>query len=96
MKATYVAAGVEGGRQAVKGQVASGKFDPNETSAMVELTQAMHASVKAFMETNFASLLHLGELDLEGLHQLCREPDIEENSSEGEPLKVGSSFSTPG
>lgn len=34
---------------------------------MVELTQAMNASVKSFMEIEFASLLYLGELDLEGL-----------------------------
>lgn len=61
---------------------------------MVELTQAMHASVKSFMEKDFASLLHLGELDLEGLRQLCRDPDVEENPLEGDPLRVGSSFTT--
>lgn len=47
----------------------------------------MHIAVKSFMETNFASYLLLGELDMEGLHQLCRDPDVkgdhpEDNSSE--------------
>ncbi|CAH1439982.1 unnamed protein product [Lactuca virosa] len=87
-------AGVEGGRQVVKEQVASGRFDPQEPSNMVKLTQSMHASVKTFMETDFASFLHLSELDLEGLRQLCRDPGADENPPEGDPLKVGSSSST--
>lgn len=62
---------------------------------MVELTRAMRASVKLFMEMDFASLLHLGEIDLEGLCQLC-DPDVEENPLEGDPLRVGSSFTTLG
>ncbi|CAH1441317.1 unnamed protein product [Lactuca virosa] len=51
----------------------------------------MHASVRSFMETNFASLLHAGELDLEGHHQLCRDHDVENDPPEGDPFKVGSS-----
>ncbi|CAH1432861.1 unnamed protein product [Lactuca virosa] len=96
MKAACVTAGVEGGKQVVKEQVASGKFDPQEPSTVVEMTQDMHASVKSLMEKNFASLLYLGELGLEGLRQLCRDPDIEENPPEGDTLKVGSSSTTLG
>lgn len=71
--------------------MASGKFNLYEPSIAVEKTQAMHSSVRLFMPTNFASLLHLGELDLVGLRQFCRDPDIEENPPEGNPIKVGSS-----
>lgn len=52
-------------------------------SIVVEITQAMHASVRSFMETDFASLFHLGELDLEGLRPLCHDPNIEDNHPEG-------------
>ncbi|CAH1454424.1 unnamed protein product [Lactuca virosa] len=96
MKVTCVTTGVEGGRQVVNEQVASGRFDTQEPSTMVELSQVVHASVKKFMETDFAFLLYLCELDLEGLRQLCRDPDAAENRPEGDPLKVGSSSTTLG
>ncbi|CAH1421590.1 unnamed protein product [Lactuca virosa] len=89
MKAACVAAGIEGGKQALKEQVASRKFNLREPSIMVEMTQAMHASVRSFMETNVASLLHLVELDLEGLRQLCRNPDVKDNPTKGDPFKFG-------
>lgn len=57
----------------------------------MELTQEIHASMKAFMQINSASYLHLGELDLADLHQLCCDTDVEENSLEGRPLNVGPS-----
>lgn len=50
----------------------------DEPSALLEHTQAMHAEVKSFLETDFSSYLHLGELDIEGLCQLCSDSDIEE------------------
>ncbi|CAH1417002.1 unnamed protein product [Lactuca virosa] len=75
MKAACMAAGMEGGKHAVREQATVGKFNPEEASAVVEQTQAMHASVKSFMETSFALYLHLGELDLAGLRQLCYDPD---------------------
>ncbi|CAH1432670.1 unnamed protein product [Lactuca virosa] len=94
MKVACVAASVEGDRQAVKEHVASRRFNPQEPSVLVKLTQSMHTSVMTFMETDVASLLHLGELNLEGLRQFCRDPDVEEKSPEGNPLKVGSSSTT--
>ncbi|CAH1453037.1 unnamed protein product [Lactuca virosa] len=94
MKAECVIVGVEGGRHVVKEQVASEKFDPQEPSVVVELTQVMHVSVKTFMEMDFSSLPHLGDLHLEGLRRLCRDPDAEENTPEGEPLNGGSSSTT--
>ncbi|CAH1438631.1 unnamed protein product [Lactuca virosa] len=65
MKAICVVAGVEGIKQVVKEQVPIGKINHGEPSSVVEQTQVMHASVKAFMETDFDSYLRLGELDLE-------------------------------
>lgn len=40
-------------------QVAVGKFDHGESSAVVELTQAMHASLKDLMETDVALYFRL-------------------------------------
>lgn len=48
----------------------------------------MHASVKTFMETNFVAYLHLGELDLEGLHQLYSDPDVEEDQPKGSSSNI--------
>lgn len=66
----------------------STKFNPEEPSAVVEQTQAMHDSVKAFMEMNFASYLRLGELNLASLRHLCRDSDTEENPLEGRYLSA--------
>ncbi|CAH1446249.1 unnamed protein product [Lactuca virosa] len=66
-------------------------FDPGELSVVVEMTQAMHASVKAFMDTDFASYLCLGELDLGGLCQLCNDPDVEDVPPEHDPSQAGAS-----
>ncbi|CAI9285371.1 unnamed protein product [Lactuca saligna] len=74
--------------------VASGRFDLQEPSVMAELTQAMHASVKTFIKMVYASLLHLVELDLKGVCQLCCHPNVEDNPPEGDFLKVGSSSIT--
>ncbi|CAH1449463.1 unnamed protein product [Lactuca virosa] len=82
MNAACVAAIVEGGKQAVREQVASRKFNPKEASAIVEQTQAIHASVKAFMEIYFTSYIFLGDMDLTGLRQLCCDLDLEENPLE--------------
>lgn len=46
MKVACVATGVEGGKQAMKKQVASRKFDPYEANSIVEITQEMHAFVR--------------------------------------------------
>lgn len=61
MKATCMVAGVEGGKKVVREQVATRKFSPEEENDLLKQTQVVHASVKAFMETDFASYLHLGE-----------------------------------
>lgn len=55
------------------------KFDPKEVRVVLEQTQAMHASVKAFMKIYFSSYLHSGELDLIGLHELCCDSDREDS-----------------
>ncbi|CAH1427946.1 unnamed protein product [Lactuca virosa] len=58
-----------------------------------DYTQVMHASVKTFMETDFSSYLHLGELDIEGLRRLCIDSEVEDNQPKGSSSKGGSSSS---
>lgn len=86
MKGPCVAAGIEGAKQVVQDQVATTKFDPGEPSAVIQKTQAMHASVKSSIETEFASYLYMGELDLEGICQLCSNLDTEQSPPEGSSL----------
>lgn len=70
LKATCVATGMEGGEQVVREQLVTRNFNLVEPSATSQLTQAMHASMKAFLDKDFASYLCLGELDKAGFHQL--------------------------
>lgn len=96
MKATYIVSNVEGGKQAVRKQVVVGKFDYGESRSTLELTQAMQASVKAFMEMEFTSYFYLCELDLGGLYQLFNDPDAEDVPSEHDPSRAGTSFDSLG
>lgn len=89
IKAACMAAGVEGGKQVVRVQVATVKFTLGEPSAVVEHTQAMHASVKTFMDTNFTSYLRLGELNVEGFCRLCSDSDDDDYQPEGSSSRVG-------
>ncbi|CAH1431406.1 unnamed protein product [Lactuca virosa] len=91
-----MAVGVEGGKQVVREQVAYGKFDPGESSVIVELTHTMHASVKDFMKTNFASYLRLGEVDLGGLRLLCSDSYAEDVPPEHDPSRAGASSDSLG
>ena len=52
----------------------------------------MHAFVKAFIEIDFASYLRLGELDMEGLFQLCSDSDAKDSQVEGGSSYVGASL----
>lgn len=72
------------------------KFDPEESSTILELTQAMHTDVKDFLETDFASYLRLCELDLGGLRQLCIDPDVEDVPPEHDPSRDGASSDSLG
>ncbi|CAH1430125.1 unnamed protein product [Lactuca virosa] len=71
LNAACVATGIEGGKQAVRKQLAVENFDPVDPSAAKQSAQVMHAAIKVFLETDFASYLRLDELDLAGLCQLC-------------------------
>ncbi|CAH1430253.1 unnamed protein product [Lactuca virosa] len=82
--------------QAVCEQVVTGKFVFGEPSVVVEHTQGMHDAVKSFMETDFASYLRLGELDMEGLRQLCRDQDAKGDHPEGDSSKTRPSSNPPG
>lgn len=96
MKATYMEVGVESGKQIIRKQVASGKFTPGEMSALLEYTQAMHVEVKSFLETDFASYLHFGNLDMDGILLLCSDPDIEGECHEGSTSGTKPSPPAPG
>ncbi|CAI9289979.1 unnamed protein product [Lactuca saligna] len=96
MKATCMEVGVESGKQIIREQVASGKFTPGEMSTLLEYTQAMHVEVKYFLEIDFASYLHFGELDMDGLLLLCSDPDIEGECHEGSTSGTKPSPPAPG
>ena len=68
----------------IREQAATGKFITEELDTTVEQTQAMHAVVKSFMETDFASYLCLGELDIGGLLWMCDDPNTQEGRPEGD------------
>lgn len=69
--------GMEDGREVIREQIATINFIPGEPSTLLEHTRAMHAEVKYFLETDFASNLHFDELDMDDLLQLCSNPDAE-------------------
>ncbi|CAH1445427.1 unnamed protein product [Lactuca virosa] len=90
MKEPCMAPGVESGKHVIREKNFTRKFVHGEPSTLLEHTQAMHAEVKSFLETDLASYIHLGDLDIEGLRQLCNDLDvegkhIEANTSEALP-----------
>ncbi|CAI9292546.1 unnamed protein product [Lactuca saligna] len=87
-------AGMENGKQVIREQVAARKFVSRELDVAAEHAQAMHDAIKFFMETDFASYLRLGELDIGSLCQICNDTDSEEGHPEGGASHVGPS-STP-
>ncbi|CAI9273484.1 unnamed protein product [Lactuca saligna] len=70
--------------------VSAGKFVSREPNATSKHAQAMHDAIKSFMETDIASYLFLGELDIGGLRQICDDPDYEEGH-----LENGASHAEP-
>ncbi|CAI9267547.1 unnamed protein product [Lactuca saligna] len=94
MKMACLIASVENGKQVIQEQVATRKLIFGEMDATAKHAQAIHAAIKSFMETNFASYLRLGELDIGGLRQMCDDPNSEEGHLEGGSSQVGPS-STP-
>ncbi|CAI9272431.1 unnamed protein product [Lactuca saligna] len=82
MKSACMETRVEGGKRVIREQFAAGIFTPGESSALLEYTQAMHTDVESFLETNFASYLHLGKLDMEGLLLMCCDLDVERECPE--------------
>lgn len=84
------------GKHAIREQVAVGKFIPDKLSTLLEDTEAMHSELKSFLETDFASYLHLGELDMEGLRLLCSDHDVEGEFPEGSTSRAEPSALAPG
>ena len=62
----------------VREQVDSRKSIHGESSTIMEPSQPIHASVKAFIVTYITSYLCLGELDLGGLRQQCNDLDAKD------------------
>ncbi|CAI9279348.1 unnamed protein product [Lactuca saligna] len=54
-----------------------------EPNVIVEHAQVRHATVKSFMEIDFASYLPLGELDIGGLPEFYDDLDTKEGQPEG-------------
>ncbi|CAH1421206.1 unnamed protein product [Lactuca virosa] len=75
MKVTYVAAGVERGKQVVLVSSSGSGSGPSEPGVVARSTDVMHTSIRSFAETDFISYLRLGELCLADLHQLCSEEE---------------------
>lgn len=73
MKATCVAAGVEKGKQTTLTLSSSSGSDSSKPDVVARSTDAMHATIRDFAETDFASYLRLGELGLADHFQLCSE-----------------------
>ncbi|CAH1413299.1 unnamed protein product [Lactuca virosa] len=73
VKAVCVAVGVERGKQAVLVLSSGSGSGPSESGVVARFTDAMHAAIRAFAETDFASYLRLGELGLANICQLCSE-----------------------
>ncbi|CAH1442913.1 unnamed protein product [Lactuca virosa] len=74
-KAACVVAGVERGKQATLVLSSGSGSDPSEPGAVAQSTDAMHAAIRAFAETDFASYLRLAKLGLADLHELCYEEE---------------------
>lgn len=88
--------GREGGYMVVRKQVVARKFVPGELSAFLEYIQATHAELKYFLETDFASYLHLGDLDMEGHCMLCNDLNVKGQRPEGSISRDGRSSPIPG
>lgn len=95
LKVACIAIGFESGKQVVWKQLAIGNFNLEDPTAASQSSQSMHAAIKAFLETNFASYLHLGELDLAGTCQLCLDPSEEERPLMGYSGNVVPSSTPP-
>ncbi|CAH1450884.1 unnamed protein product [Lactuca virosa] len=75
VKAAYVAVGIERGKQMAQVWSAGsgpGSCDPDATERSVDI---MHAAIRDFAKTGFVSYIHLGELSLANLRQLCSEEE---------------------
>ena len=48
IKATFMVAGVEVGKQVIREQITTRKFMPGKLSTLLEYTQAMHVEMKSF------------------------------------------------
>lgn len=90
-----VVASIETVKKRVWKQLATKDFDPTELDTTAQSAQAMHASIKVFLETDFISYLCLGELDLPGIRQICLDSPVGERPPTSYPGDVGPSINSP-
>ncbi|CAI9263046.1 unnamed protein product [Lactuca saligna] len=67
--------GEEYGRESMDKEVSAGKFDPNVTSSTSIHTREMTDVIDSFVTYDYATLMKLGSLDINVLHQLCADDD---------------------
>ncbi|CAH1417658.1 unnamed protein product [Lactuca virosa] len=69
------AAGEESDGVALSKEVVVGAFDPNAASSTSSHSGEMVDEIKSFISYDYASMMKLGSLDIDGLCQLCADDD---------------------
>lgn len=64
-------AGEESGREALRKVVVIGMFDPSAASSTSSHSWEMVDVIDMFISCNYASMMKLGTLNIDGLRQLC-------------------------
>ena len=78
VQAACMATGMEHGKRAFRELVIAGNFDPRVEVNVATKTREMEDTIATFMETDFASYLRLGDIDLVGLHALYEDAQSDE------------------
>ncbi|CAH1426485.1 unnamed protein product [Lactuca virosa] len=68
-------AGEESGREALRTVVVVGTFDPSASSSTSSHSREMVDVIDVFISCNYASMMKLGTLNIDGLRQLCADDD---------------------
>ncbi|CAI9283794.1 unnamed protein product [Lactuca saligna] len=80
----YEAVGFEKGRQLSECSTSSGKYEVPSPGQVTSRTKEVNTALTSFVETKFASLFCLGELDYDGFRQFCGKRSLRGSSSDFE------------